>query len=187
MSDHDRETRSGEASTRRPDVSRSTTGNASPTDAAHEVDNPFATPGTQTPHPDPSPLGSRPESATGSHGSSSGYQYFPRGAYFRSRRVKKGEIERPWMEKKDPREKWMTIIPLIGFFLGCCVVGVLVWDGVRSVAVHKYCEVLNEDFSSWNSNIWTKEVEVGGYGSVNRQMIPCNLRLTMLAAMANSR
>lgn len=81
----------------------------------------------------------------------------------------------------------MTIIPLIGLFLGCCAVGIIIWDGVRHIAVHKYCKVLDEDFSSWNSNIWTKEVEVGGYGLVNRLMNPHNWRLTVLAAMDNSR
>jgi hypothetical protein len=167
MSYHDLEKRSHELSTPEQMSSRSSGNDAHPTDTTHGVENPFATPGTQTPNPSTSrtPIsGSRPESLTGSSGSSSGYQYFPRGEYFRSRRIRKGEIERPWLDKKDPREKWMTIIPLIGLFLGLCVVGILVWDGVRSVAQHKYCEVLNDDFTSWNSNVWTKEVEVGGFG-----------------------
>jgi hypothetical protein len=46
---------------------------------------------------------------------SSGYQIAPRGDYFRSRRIKKGEVERPWLDKKDPREKWVTAFPIIGF------------------------------------------------------------------------
>jgi hypothetical protein len=30
---------------------------------------------------------------------------------------------------------------------------------------HKYCEIFNEDFSNGlNSEVWTKEVEVGGFG-----------------------
>jgi hypothetical protein len=136
-------------------------------DAVHDSDNPFATPGTQTPNhnaPGSALSNSRPPSLTGSSGVSSGYHPFPRGEYFRSRRIKKDEVERPWLDKKDPREKWMTILPLTGLFIGLCITGVLVWDGVRSVAQHKYCEVLSDDFSSWNSNVWTKEVEVGGYG-----------------------
>lgn len=133
----------------------------------HDMDNPFATPGAQTPHTNPAGFSlpnTRPTSITGATGSTSSYQYFPRGEYFRSRRVKKGEIERPWIGKKDPREKWVTIIPLIGLFLGLCITGVLVWDGVRSVARHKYCEVLSDEFSTWNSKVWTKEVELGGFG-----------------------
>ncbi|KAI8934716.1 hypothetical protein NX059_008405 [Plenodomus lindquistii] len=96
---------------------------------------------------------------------SSGRQTAPQSNYFRSRRVKKGEVERPWLDKKDPRAKWVTAFPIIGFLLGLGIAGVLIWDGVRTVAVHKYCEVLNENFSTWNPDIWTKEVEVGGYGN----------------------
>jgi hypothetical protein len=118
---------------------------ARPTGAIDNADNPFA-------------------SEVASEASSTGYQYFPRGVYFKSRRVKKDEVDMTWLKKKDPREKWMTIIPLIGILIGLGIAGVLVWDGVRSVAQHKYCEVLNDDFSSWNSNIWSKEVEVGGFG-----------------------
>ena len=84
--------------------------------------------------------------------------------WFRSRRVKKGEVERPWLKKRDPREKWVTIIPLIGIFIGMAVSGVIIWDGLRTVVNYKYCEILNDDFSSWNSKVWTKEVEVGGFG-----------------------
>jgi hypothetical protein len=151
-------------SSRMPMSSRATTSDAHPATTAHNAENPFATPGTQTPNPNASASTSRRDSDTDSNGDTSGYRYYPAGVYFRSRRVKKGESERPWLEKTDPREKWTTIIPLIGIFLGSCVIGVLMWDGIRSVAKHNYCPVLDEDFSSWNSNIWTKEVEVGGYG-----------------------
>jgi hypothetical protein len=84
--------------------------------------------------------------------------------YFRSRRIKKGEVERPWLANVDPKEKFNTIIPVCGFIVGTIICVLLVWQGYTSIDKHKYCEVLNEDFSSWNSKVWTKEVEVGGYG-----------------------
>lgn len=85
--------------------------------------------------------------------------------YFKSRRIKKGEVEKPWLEKKDPKEKWVTIIPLIGMFIGCIFAALLVYDGIKSVVHHEYCPVLSEDFSKGlDSKIWTKEAEVGGYG-----------------------
>ena len=85
--------------------------------------------------------------------------------YFHSRRVKKGQIERPWLDKKDPRQKWTWIIPLGGIFLGLAVAGFLVWDGLRSVVNHQYCPVLVEDWSEgFNTDVWTKEAEVGGFG-----------------------
>jgi hypothetical protein len=155
------ERHSPEANAHQPLSSRPVTSDADRIEPVTNVDNPFSTPGAQTPNN----LSSAPSEA-GSSGITSGYQNAPRSSYFKSRRVKKGEIERPWLEKKDPREKWVTIIPLVGIFIGLCVTGVLIWDGIRSVAMHNYCEVLNEEFNSWNSKIWTKEVQVGGFGYV---------------------
>jgi len=87
------------------------------------------------------------------------------GRYFHSRRIKKGEVSKPWLEKKDPREKWVTIIPCVGLFLGLVICGLLVWLGLRSVVNHKYCPVLMEDWSNgFDKSIWTREVEVGGFG-----------------------
>jgi hypothetical protein len=113
--------------------------------------NPFATPSI-----------SRPGSA---HSSSVDRQE-PRGQrYFHSRRVKKGEIEKPWLTKRDPKEKWVTLLPIIGLILGLGVCGVLIWDGIRSVIKHNYCLVLEDDFSGgFNTDKWTKEVQVNGFG-----------------------
>ena len=86
--------------------------------------------------------------------------------YFRSRRIKKGEVEQPWKNsKKDPREKWVTIIPLIGLALGFAVAGFLVFDGLRTIVHHKYELILDEDWSQgFRADIWQKEVTVGGFG-----------------------
>ena len=74
-------------------------------------------------------------------------------------------MEQPWKAKKDPKEKWVTIIPLIGLALGFAIAGFLVYDGISSVIHHKYCPVLDEDWSGGlNSAVWTKEAEVGGFG-----------------------
>lgn len=123
---------------------------------------------TPLPRPNPftSPFGSRPPSTAGS---SSGFRSHPMDTgpnqFFHSRRVKKGEVEKPWLKKKDPKEKWVTIIPLIGLALGFCLAGFLVYDGLRTVVNHTYCPVLDEDFSGGlNGKVWTKEVEVGGFG-----------------------
>jgi beta-glucanase (GH16 family) len=70
------------------------------------------------------------------------------------------------MDKKDPKEKWVTIIPLIGLLLGFGIAGFLVYDGLSSVVHHKYCLVLSDDFSGGiNTAVWTQEAEVGGYGN----------------------
>jgi len=115
-------------------------------------------------NPFASPFSSRPASSLGS---SSAIQGAVPQRYFHSRRVKKGEVEQPWKDKKDPKEKWVTIIPLIGIVIGLCIAGFLVYDGLASVVHHKYCPVLSDDFSGGlNTNIWTQEAEVGGFGSV---------------------
>jgi hypothetical protein len=90
--------------------------------------------------------------------------YNPR-PYFHSRRIRKGTIDRPELREKDPRQIWVTLIPVLGFVAGFGIIAVLTWSGYSSVSRHKYCEVFTDDFSSgFNSTIWTKHVETGGYG-----------------------
>lgn len=115
-------------------------------------------------NPFASPAISRPASSYNSSGL--GQAAVDRGQrYFHSRRVKKGEVEKPWLEKKDPKEKWVTILPVLGIFIGLAVSGILIWDGLRSVVKHNYCLVLQEDWSNgFDTNVWTKEVQVGGFG-----------------------
>jgi len=97
--------------------------------------------------------------------SSTGVQAVQPPRYFHSRRIKKGEIDRPWLDRKDPKEKWVTIIPVIGLLVGLAITGLLVYDGLQSVQNYKYCMILDENFSDGlNTKVWTKEVEVGGFG-----------------------
>lgn len=85
--------------------------------------------------------------------------------YFRSRRIKKGTIARPELNYKDPRGILITVIPLFGFVVGLTAIALLAWTGYSSVKHHTYCEVFTDDFSNgFNSTIWTKDVETGGYG-----------------------
>lgn len=112
--------------------------------------NPFASPELSRPASSFNSFAPRPERAQ---------------RYFHSRRIRKGEVEKPWLEKKDPREKWVTILPVLGIVVGLGIAGFLVWDGVNSVVRHKYCEVLIEDFSQGlRDSVWMKEVELGGFG-----------------------
>lgn len=127
--------------------------------------NPFGDDITPAPRANPfsSPFPSRPASSFGSSSAVQSRSLPSR--YFHSRRVRKGEVDQPWRANKDPKEKWVTIIPLIGLALGFAIAGFLIYDGIASVVHHKYCPVLDEDWSSGiRSNIWTKEAEVGGFG-----------------------
>ncbi|KAG0651698.1 Beta-1 [Hyphodiscus hymeniophilus] len=127
--------------------------------------NPFGDDISPAPRANPfaSPFTSRPAS---SFGSSSAVRGGLSSRYFHSRRVRKGEVEQPWRTKKDPKEKWVTIIPLIGLLLGFGIAGFLVYDGISTVVHHKYCQIMSDDFSGGlNTDIWTQEAEVGGFGN----------------------
>ncbi|CAK4031588.1 glycoside hydrolase family 16 [Lecanosticta acicola] len=118
-----------------------------------------------TPRPNPfaSPYGSMPAST---RGSSTGVQSMPPPRYFHSRRINKEEVEKPWLDKKDPREKWLTIIPIVGMVLGIGLACFLIYEGMQTVTNHVYCPVLDENFAGGiNPKVWTKEVEVGGFGN----------------------
>jgi hypothetical protein len=148
------------------EYSRAAAATIAPQRSGTPESSPFAdgyTPALRT-NPFSSPDPSRPTSTAGSSTALRSAHFSQR--YFHSRRVRKGEVEKPWLQKKDPREKWVTIIPLMGLGVGLLLAGFLVYDGLRSVVNHKYCPVLHDDFSgsSLNDKIWTKEVEVGGFG-----------------------
>jgi hypothetical protein len=103
-------------------------------------------------------------------GGASGYQHSEPGGgkYFRSRRIKKVEGQDPPKFKKDPKEKFLWIIPLIGTIIGLGITGVLIYLKIGRLATTLYCPILDDDFSSGqlNPNIWQTENEVGGYGYV---------------------
>lgn len=118
-------------------------------------------------NPFASPDASRPVSSLGSS-NDLGNRLDERGQrYFHSRRVTKEEIARPWLDKKKhPKEKWVTILPIIGLVIGLGISGFLVYDGVSSVVHNTYCSVLDDDFSKgFNTDVWEHEVQVGGFGN----------------------
>ena len=86
--------------------------------------------------------------------------------YFRSRRITKQEIKKPWIEER--RSIWPTIIPCFGFACGLALMAVMVYLGVDSVPRHKYCLVMEDNFDgpTLNSSLWNVEVQLGGYGQV---------------------
>lgn len=113
-------------------------------------------------NPFETPYGSMPASAMASSVAFPSPSVKP---YFRSRRIKKDDMEKPWLTKKDPREKWVWIIPLMGIAWGAIISGYLIYQGTTTVSNYRYCQVLDEDFSrGFNADVWTKEVESGGFG-----------------------
>ncbi|KAF7511312.1 hypothetical protein GJ744_004877 [Endocarpon pusillum] len=138
-------------------------GTSTPQNRAHSPED-YIEDIAPVPNPFASPYGSNAQSTQTS--SAALHQQGLSQRYFHSRRVKKGEVEKPWTAHKDPREKWVTIIPLIGLFVGLAISGFLIYDGLRTVVNHEYCPILDEDFSKGlDEKIWLKEAEVGGFGN----------------------
>lgn len=105
-----------------------------------------------------------PKFLSANHSIRSAKTYNPR-PYFRSRRIRKGTIDRPELREKDPRGLWVTLLPFMGILIGLTLIVVLAYLGYSSVSHQQYCEVFIDDFSNGlNSSIWTKEVQTGGYG-----------------------
>lgn len=141
--------------------------------ASASAEDPFTDHSVKSSQPATDPFASSqhlPQSASALSDSTApdGNNYRPgRARYFHSRRVRKDEVIKPWVkEPRDPAEKWIEIIPLIGLLVGIGIAGVLIWDGLRNVIDHKYCPVLIDDFSHGivDPNIWQPEIQLGGYG-----------------------
>lgn len=129
--------------------------NSGTSSAFSEKTNPFAT-----------PYASNPVSINNSGFFATGQNVPRTNRYFHSRRVPKGEVDKPWLEKPDKKEKWITVIPLLGIFVGLALSALLIYDGMRTVVNHKYCPIYQTDFSEGlDESMWTKEAEVGGFGN----------------------
>lgn len=113
--------------------------------------------------------GSAPQSlgSTGSGTEGGG----PPHSYFRSRRVLKDEVVKLPSHKKVPKERLENWLPILGIIIGLSICGYLIYNGISSVPHHQYCVILDDDFSSgYNHDVWTEEIQVGGYGYVHVAM-----------------
>ena len=135
-----------------------------------------------------SPVNASASSISGSSSAIQNHYQNQSRRYFRSRRVKKGEVEQSWKTaKKDPREKWVTIIPLIGLALGFAIAGFLIYDGLRTIVNHKYNLILDEDWSGGlDAAIWKQEVTVGGFGYVDKTQTSRSFMLNFCSVTVNS-
>lgn len=79
----------------------------------------------------------------------------------------KGEVrEKPWLKGKSRRRlRNLSWIFCAGIALGCVSIALQVWAAWRSVTNFDYCEVLIDEFDTFREDIWTREVQVGGFGN----------------------
>ncbi|KAF5211949.1 putative beta-1,3-glucan-binding protein [Clavispora lusitaniae] len=84
-----------------------------------------------------------------------------------SKRITLGaEVEKPWLKSKSRKKlKIINYIVLLGFVLGLAVIGVLGYFAYADISNFKFCEVLVDDFSEFNKNVWEREVQIGGFGT----------------------
>jgi hypothetical protein len=88
--------------------------------------------------------------------------------YFRSRKLVDGDISKPWLEEEDRSKKWLLIIPLVGLATGLFLASMFIYKGFKAVTNHTYCDMFIENFNGMtlDESVWTKEVELGGFGYV---------------------
>lgn len=84
-----------------------------------------------------------------------------------SKRIPLGaEVEKPWLQSKNRKKlKVINYIVIAGFIIGLGIVGVLAYFAYADISNFEYCEVLNDDFATFDENTWTREVQIGGYGN----------------------
>ncbi|TFY58030.1 hypothetical protein EVJ58_g6670 [Rhodofomes roseus] len=82
-----------------------------------------------------------------------------------------GEIEKPWTSDKDVYVRiswWVTLaVAMIGVIGGAirCYFG---WRDVPRVG--NLCLIMQDDFNTFDQNIWTRDVEMGGFGNGEFEM-----------------
>jgi beta-glucanase (GH16 family) len=61
--------------------------------------------------------------------------------------------------------KWERIIFFACIFIGFAIGGVICYFSYTSVSNHEYCLVLEDNFQKIDSNVWSYEIQRGGFGS----------------------
>ena len=85
---------------------------------------------------------------------------------WKSSRFAPGEVyEKPWKQEKIPRKSWERLIFAFGLFVGAAIGGWLMYSAWSNVTNSEYCMILNDNFSSIDTEIWNYEVQRGGFGT----------------------
>lgn len=124
--------------------------------------NPFTTPLRQ----------SRAPSVSENSGSGRPHSYFPTSAQnqprrrkFKSARLTPGEYdEKPWA-LKHPKLKWERTIFYGSIALGVAIGAFICYLAYAGVTNHQYCLIMEDDFQSINTDVWSYEIQRGGFGS----------------------
>lgn len=82
-------------------------------------------------------------------------------------RLKPGEkVEKPWLASKSKKKlRYINLIMIISFICGLGIIAVQLYFQYKSVTNLDYCEVLIDHFDTFNTDVWNREVQTGGYGT----------------------
>lgn len=75
-------------------------------------------------------------------------------------------IEKPWLNDLSVKKLWrFNLMFCIAFVLGLGIIAAQVYFAYKSITNHDYAEVLIENFEIFNESVWTREVQIGGFGN----------------------
>jgi hypothetical protein len=76
--------------------------------------------------------------------------------------------DKPWLDRKQKRERaswWLTLLCMFLGVAGAVIICFFGWTGVRQLKDEDLCLVFSDDFSSLDlQNSWSKDIELGGFG-----------------------
>ena len=82
---------------------------------------------------------------------------------------KLSDEDKPWVKVKDRRERWSWWLTFAVCWIGVGCAGLVIylgWTGVHQLKDADLCLVLDEEFNggTLDTNTWTVDVELGGFG-----------------------
>ncbi|KAL2060631.1 hypothetical protein VTL71DRAFT_9272 [Oculimacula yallundae] len=83
---------------------------------------------------------------------------------FKSSRLT-GEYEKPWLDKKNRAMPWDAITFYSAVTASFLIGGYLLYDAYIKVPRHEYCLILDDKFATLDTNTWSHEIQVNGYGT----------------------
>ena len=82
--------------------------------------------------------------------------------------------DKPWLNKREPRERrsyWLTLLMVV---IGIAASGIIIyfgWTSVRQLKDSEVCLILDDNFNTLDTtSTWTRDVELGGFGNGEFQM-----------------
>lgn len=85
---------------------------------------------------------------------------------FRSRIIDSIQ-EKPWITNRpiSRADKIATWIPRCGLILGSGIIIAFIYGGWTSWETNKFCLIMEDNFDHFDTDIWSQEVELGGFGT----------------------